>query len=250
MIPPGYDDTRFFPVSIATRQALKRDLDAQGPIVLALGRMAHNKGYDLLIRAIPFVVERVPQARLILAIGSTHPSKREQEQIQELRSLTCSLNIERSVVFRDYIPDELLPDYYRIADVFALSSRYEPFGMTAVEAMACGTPTVITTEGGLWEQVTWGTETIYANPFDPNSFGDAISNVLQYPRVAAQLAKIGSQKARAQFTWTGIAQQLLRVLESVAPRIHFELDPMPPTGPRAAWAVDPAEEELWKTAIS
>jgi len=246
VIPPGYDDTRFFPVSRASRQALKQDLDAEGPIVLALGRMAHNKGYDLLIRSMPVVCRRIPEARLMLAVGSTEPSERELEQIDELRQIAIDLNIDKAVLFRDYIPDELLADYYRVADVFALSSRYEPFGMTAVEAMACGTPTVITTEGGLWEQVTWGLDSIYANPFDPEAFGHAIADVLQYPRVASQLAKHGSQKARAKFTWTGVAQQLLRVLESVEPKVRVDGGEELETGPRAVWAVDPAEEELWK----
>ena len=251
VIPPGYDDTRFYPVSLASRQALKQQLDVAGPVVLALGRMAHNKGYDLLIRAMPFVIERVPEARLLLAVGSTEPSARETEQIAELRDLVGSLGIEKSVVFHDYIPDDALADYYRAADVFALSSRYEPFGMTAVEAMACGTPTIITTEGGLWEQVTWGLEAVYANPFDPNAFGDALATVLQYPQIAAQLAKHGSQKARARFTWTGIAQQLLRAAASVEPKVRVDGSGNEETsGPREAWAVDPAEEELWKTAIS
>lgn len=250
VVPPGYDDTRFYPVSLASRHALKQKFDADGPVVLALGRMAHNKGYDLLIRSLPFVLERVPEARLFLAVGSTEPSARELEQGEELRALVRELGIEKSVVFHDYIPDSELPDFYRIADVFALSSRYEPFGMTAVEAMACGTPTVITTEGGLWEHVTWGLEAIYANPYDPNCFGAAIANILQYPQIASQLAKHGSQKARAQFTWTGIAHQLLRDAAAVEPKARLLGSEQQTTGPRAGWAVDPAEEELWKTAIS
>jgi mannosylfructose-phosphate synthase len=215
--------------------------------------MAHNKGYDLLIRSMTVVVQHVPEARLILAVGSTEPSRREVEQIAELRELARSLDLERSVVFRDYIPDDQLADYYRAGDVFALSSRYEPFGMTAVEAMACGTPTVITTEGGLWQQITWGLDSIYANPFDPPAFGQAIADVLQYPRIAAQLAKFGAQKARARFTWTGIAQQLLRDLGSVEPRLPSSTaddDASEAIGPRAAWAVDPSEDEMWKTAVS
>jgi mannosylfructose-phosphate synthase len=214
-IPPGYDDRRFFPVSSATRSALKNELDAEGPIVLALGRIARNKGYDLLLRAMPAVFQRVDNARLLLAIGSTEPNEQEHQEVDELRQLAQQLGIYDRVIFRDYIPDEELTDYYRVADVFALSSRYEPFGMTAVEAMACGTPAVVTTEGGLWEQVTWGLEALYANPFDPEAFGHAIAAVLKYPRVYAQLAKFGSQKARARFTWTGVAQQLLRALEGV-----------------------------------
>jgi mannosylfructose-phosphate synthase len=220
VIPPGYDDMQFFPVSRATREALKQELDIEGRVVLALGRMAKNKGYDLLMQAMPTVFERIPDARLLLAVGSTEPNDDEREQIKQLVQLAEDLQIRHRVLFRDYIPDAWLADYYRAADVFALSSRYEPFGMTAVEAMACGTPTVVTTEGGLWEQVTWGREAIYANPFDPEAFGHAIASVLAYPRVAHQLAKFGSQKSRARFTWTGIAQQVLNVLEGVELASH------------------------------
>jgi mannosylfructose-phosphate synthase len=168
-----------------------------------------------LLRAMPTVFSRLDDVRLLLAVGSTQPSADEMAQIEQLKRLAEELGIQQRVLFHDYIPDELLADYYRAADVFALSSRYEPFGMTAVEAMACGTPTVVTTEGGLWEQVTWGLETLYANPFDPESFGHAIAAVLTHDRVSSQLAKFGSQKARARFTWTGVAQQLLRVLQRI-----------------------------------
>lgn len=215
VIPPGYDDTTFYPVSVASRTALKHDLGLEGPIVLALGRVAANKGYDLLVRGFPTVLARVPEARLMLAVGSTEPTPGEAEQVRSLQDLAASLGIAERVLFHDYIPDEQLADHYRAADVFALSSRYEPFGMTAVEAMACGTPTVITTEGGLWEMITWGLDAIYADPFDPEAFGHAIAAVLEYPRIAAQLARGGSHRARARFTWTGIAQQVLDVLGSV-----------------------------------
>jgi len=221
VVPPGYDDTRFFPISRASSSALKQEYGFEYPVVLALGRMAHNKGFDLLIRAMPVVMERIEGARLLLAVGSTEPTPREREQVQELKDLTGELGIAERVIFRDYIPDEELADYYRLADVFALSSRYEPFGMTAVEAMACGTPAVITTEGGLWEEVTWGLEAIYANPFDPAAFGHAICSVLQHQRVTDQLAKYGSQKARARFTWTGIAQQILALLQNLPARVQL-----------------------------
>jgi mannosylfructose-phosphate synthase len=170
----------------------------------------------------PVVVERIKNSRLLLAVGSTEPTEREREQVQELKDIAREVGIAERVIFRDYIPDEELADYYRLADVFALSSRYEPFGMTAVEAMACGTPTVITTEGGLWEEVTWGLEAIYANPFDPDAFGHAICSVLRHQRLIGQLAKYGSQKARARFTWTGVAQQILALLQSLPARIKVE----------------------------
>jgi mannosylfructose-phosphate synthase len=199
---------------MGTRQTLKRELELSGPIVLALGRMASNKGYDLLVRSMVPVFQRVPEAKLLLAIGATNPTDDERGQIDALKALAAELGFAERVLFRDYIPDDQLADYYRAADVFALSSRYEPFGMTAIEAMACGTPTVITTEGGLWEQVTWGLEALYANPNDTDAFGHAILEILQYPQVSGQLARFGSQKARSHFTWTGISQQILSLVEA------------------------------------
>jgi mannosylfructose-phosphate synthase len=222
IIPAGYDDTRFFPVSRGRCEALKQSKGYDGRIVLALGRMAKNKGYDLLIRAMIPVVERIDDAKLLLAAGSQSPSDWEREEAQNLKNLAAELGIADRLIYRDYIPDEELADYYRLADVFALSSRYEPFGMTAIEAMACGTPTVVTTEGGLWEQVVWGVEAIYANPFDTEAFGHAICNALQYQRVYNTLAKYGSQKVRTLFTWTGIAQQLVRIADEMPKRISVD----------------------------
>lgn len=214
VIPPGYDDQRFYPVSLATRRMLKTQLGLEGRVILALGRMAKNKGYDLLIQAMPVVFRRVPDARLVLAVGSTDPSEVETQLIADLHETARRLGVDDRVEFKNYIGDDELADYYRAADVFALSSRYEPFGMTAIEAMACGTPTVVTTEGGLCEQVVWGVESLYANPFDPEAFGHAIAAVLQHGRVADQLAKFGPRKARSHFTWTGIAQHVLLSLEA------------------------------------
>jgi mannosylfructose-phosphate synthase len=233
VVPPGFDDTRFFPVSAATRQALKREAGFDGPVILALGRIADNKGYDLLLRAMPIVLSRVPATRLLLAAGSTDPTPGELRQIALLRQLAGELGITDRVVFRDYIPEDDLPDAYRMADVFALSSRYEPFGMTAVEAMACGTPVVITTEGGLWEMVAWGLEALYANPLDAEAFGHAMATVLLYPRIAAQLARFGSHRARASFTWNGIAQRLVS-LPQLASLTDRDIGGPRASGPMAA----------------
>ena len=114
--------------------------------------------------------------------------------------------------------------------------------MTAVEAMACGTPTVITTEGGLWEMVNWGTEALYANPLDPDAFGHALATVLLYPRVAEQLARMGPQRARSSFTWNGIAQQLVNT-----PRLHRPDAHPGPAGPRSpVMAEGIARETAWQ----
>ena len=213
MIPPGYDDNRFFPVSEATERALRQKLGFHGPVVMAIGRLARNKGYDLLLQAFQLVAQRHPQATLYLALGGTSLTPVEEKILGGLKNLVGELGLNDRVRFGNFIPDDLLADYYRAADVFVLSSRYEPFGMTAIEAMACGTPTVVTVHGGLYRALTFGRHALYADPFDREELGIMICKVLKHPRLRARLARMGAHKARSLFTWTGIAQQLVALVE-------------------------------------
>ena len=214
MIPPGYDDARFFPVSNASRAIVRDRLGMKGPTVMALGRLALNKGYDLLIQAFHLVAQRIPEARLHLAAGGEDLGPQEAALLADLKKMVEELGLTEHVSFGGYISDEDLPDYYRAADIFVLSSRYEPFGMTAVESMASGTPTVITSHGGLWRAVTYGRHALIADPFDKEDLGMAIYKLFQLPKLAQRMRGKGARRARALFTWTGIAQQLIRTVES------------------------------------
>jgi mannosylfructose-phosphate synthase len=214
MIPPGYDDNRFFPVSAASRNAIRSRIGFEGKVVLALGRLAHNKGYDLLIDAFSLVASRIPDATLLLAVGGTQLNAGEQKIYNELVAHAAKLGLADRVRFSGFVADADLADYYRAADTFVLSSRYEPFGMTAIEAMACGTPTVITTHGGLYRAVTFGRHALYADALDKEDLGISIVKVLKHPRLATRLARMGAHKARSLFTWTGIAQQLISLIEA------------------------------------
>ncbi len=213
MIPPGYDDNRFFPVSEATRQMLRRRLKFEGKVVLALGRLARNKGYDLLIRAFTIAARREPEAVLHLAVGGVRLTASERDLLADLKRLVHRLGLQQRVHFSGYVPEARLADYYRAADIFVLSSRYEPFGMTAIEAMACGTPVVITTHGGLYRAVAFGRHALYGDPFDREDFGVMMLKPLRHPRLWARLSRMGAHKARSLFTWTGIAQQLISLVE-------------------------------------
>jgi mannosylfructose-phosphate synthase len=216
MIPPGYDDTRFYPVGSATRELLRRKFGFQGKVVLSLGRLARNKGYDLLIRSFAEVALREPEARLHLAIGGERLEPAEALILETCQALVCSLGLEERVVFSGFVADADMADLYRAADVFVLCSRYEPFGMTAVEAMACGTPTVVTTHGGLFRVLRFGISGLFADTFDPMDLGITVLKPLQYPRLAERLSRYGAETARSLFTWTGIAQQLIGATEQRA----------------------------------
>jgi len=221
MIPPGYDDNRFFPVSASSREAIRQRLGYKGKVVLAIGRLARNKGYDLLIDAFSVVASRIPDAVLHLAVGGTQLNENETRILNDLRAQVGMLKLEDRVKFSGFVADDELSDHYRAADAFVLSSRYEPFGMTAIEAMACGTPTIITTHGGLYRAVTYGRHALYADAFDREDLGISIVKVLRHPRLANRLARMGAHKARSLFTWTGIAQQLTSLIEERATALAF-----------------------------
>jgi mannosylfructose-phosphate synthase len=213
MIPPGYDDNRFFPVGESTGRALRQKLNFTGPVVMALGRLARNKGYDLLIQGFHLAAQRHPEASLHLAVGGASLSPAEETILGELKALVARLELTDRVHFGSFVPDDQLADYYRAADVFVLSSRYEPFGMTAIEAMACGTPTVVTIHGGLFRALTFGRHALYGDPLDREDLGIMIHKILKHPRLRARLSRMGAHKARSLFTWTGVAQQLVALVE-------------------------------------
>lgn len=213
MIPPGYDDNRFFPVGEGSRNAIRQRLGLSGKVVMALGRLARNKGYDLLIQGFSVLASREPEAVLHLAVGGTNLTKLEEDILGELKALVAQLNLQEKVLFGSFIPDDQLADYYRAADLFVLSSRYEPFGMTAIEAMASGTPTVVTVHGGLYRTLTFGRNALFVDPFDKEDLGIMMLKVFRHPHLHNRMSRMGAIKARSLFTWTGIAQQLIAAVE-------------------------------------
>lgn len=213
MIPPGYDDNRFFPVGEGSRNAIRQRLGFSGKVVMAIGRLARNKGYDLLIQGFSILASREPKAVLHLAVGGSSPTKLEEEILGELKELVAQLDLQEKVQFGNFIPDDQLADYYRAADLFVLSSRYEPFGMTAIEAMASGTPTVVTVHGGLYQALSFGRNALFADPLDKEDLGITMLKVFRYPQLRTRMSRMGALKARSLFTWTGIAQELIAVAE-------------------------------------
>jgi len=214
VIPPGMDENRFSPVRQEEVDQLRKKYKLKPDDVLVVGRMAQNKGYDLLIKSMPTLIKLVPEARLIAAIGS-EDSKQDDEGVAKLKTLAKELKIADRIVWIQYIADEELADYYRAGGVFALSSRYEPFGMTAIEAMACGTPTVVTVHGGLSDLIDFGSQALFADPNRAEEYGTMLAMPMLYPRLAHELSVEGSRFARRSFGWTGIAKRILAVFERV-----------------------------------
>ncbi|WP_159018007.1 glycosyltransferase [Algibacter sp. L3A6] len=213
MIPPGIDENRFYPVPSKENDKIRAKYDIQPTDILALGRMAHNKGYDLLIRALPTVFELCPEARLVAAIGGDQ-SEQDDKGVAGLKKLAKELGVLDRITWKNYIADEDLANVYRAANIFVMPSRYEPFGMVAIEAMACGTPSVVTVHGGLYDLIDFGNQALFADPHRPTEFGAMMAMPLLYPKMRNELSVEGARFARRNFGWTGIAKRMLQVFTS------------------------------------
>ncbi|MEQ9455338.1 MAG: glycosyltransferase [Phycisphaeraceae bacterium] len=216
MIPPGIDEARFMPAQPARLAAIRKRLGFNEHDVYAVGRVATNKGYDLLIRSLPYLRQVLPKARVVIAAGAN--SERDRKKVNQLKEIAKGEGVARHIKWRGYVPDDELADHYRAASVFAMCSRYEPFGMTAIEAMACGTPTVVTVHGGLHEVINYGTHALYADPKQPYMYAAALASPMLYPQLGQRLSIEGARFARRQFGWTGIAKRTLTIFNRLLGR--------------------------------
>ena len=211
MIPPGIDESRYTPVTQAQVKSIRRSVGFKQHDVYTVGRAAANKGYDLLIQALPELRESVPDARIQFAVGADNRS--DERKIEKWKALAAELGVDDAVNWIGYVEDDEMADYYRASPVFALPSRYEPFGMTAVEAMACGTPCVVTVHGGLEEMFDFGSQALFADPKRPREFATMLSMPMRYPQLRERLSIAGARFARKNFGWRGIARRTLVIFE-------------------------------------
>ncbi len=139
----------------------------------------------------------------------------------DLERLTRQLGLERQVVFAGFVAAEDLPSYYRAADVMVMPSRefagnlpVEGFGISYVEASACGVPVIGGRGGGTEESIVDGVTGIRVDPHQPDEVADAVIELLRDPELAARMARAGPPQART-FEWSAQARRLREFLDRV-----------------------------------
>ena len=180
-------------------------IDAPRPWILFVGQLTRRKGYDVALAALPDIVKRHPQASLLMVSGINLADR------QGVERMSTDLGVAGHVRFLGRLEDAALVNLFRTCDVYVTPTRYEGFGLTLLEAMACGAPVVSTDVPAVNEIVRDGENGLLSRPEDPVSLARATLRILEEPVLRERLRAGGRRTSVEEFD----ADTLTRRLESV-----------------------------------
>jgi D-inositol-3-phosphate glycosyltransferase len=190
LIRTGVDERLFRPIDKET--AIEETGINYKNIILFVGRITKAKGLGILVKAFARVKSNFNEDIKLLVIGGDTSgvmhSEAESREQKHLKRLIKQLNLKDDVLFLGPVNRELLPHMYSIADICAVPSLYESFGLVAVEAMSCGTPVIASKVGGLAHTVIDGYSGLHFSPGRADHLAKAILKLLTD---SEKLEKIG-----------------------------------------------------------
>lgn len=207
IVPCGFDPSELWPEPSA-RPAL--GLAEDEFVLLQLGRMVPRKGVDNVIRSIAVLRDRYRiNARLLVVGGDAQQNDSETSpEMKRLIAITRDLDLDAQVIFAGQQPRESLRYYYSAADAFITTPWYEPFGITPLEAMACGTPVIGSAVGGIKSTVVDGHTGYLVPAKDPEALAERLAFLHGHPQHARLLGNQGLRLAYQFYTWRSVAQQV------------------------------------------
>ncbi len=218
VVPCGVDLSRFQPTDRTTSR-VRLGLPADEELLLCVGRMEPLKGMDALIRALALLDAQEPaqrSRRRVLLIGGddeTRPDDWNSEQ-RRLNALRHELGVADRVNFLGTRPHEQLSDYFSAANVVAVPSHYESFGMAALEALACGAAVVASNVGGLALTIEDGRSGLLFPPNDHIALAAQIRVILK-DRTYAEKLESGARRRASEYGWSTVARRIMAIYEDL-----------------------------------
>jgi glycogen(starch) synthase len=208
VIPNGIDPDDLQPQDESELRRLRAEFASPDErLVLLIGRLVYEKGFQLALQAMPRLVQAVPGTRFLVAGSGTHEA--------ELRRQAAELGLDDHGTFLGWIGDDVLHSLYRIADVCVVPSIYEPFGLVALEAMASGCPCIVADTGGLREVVPHNEAGLRFRPRDPDALGEMVERLLTDAELRARLVAEGSEHV-LRFDWADVAESTAAIYAELA----------------------------------
>jgi glycogen(starch) synthase len=201
VIPNGIDPSELVPVDdLGTLRGRFARPDER--LVLLVGRLVYEKGFQLALEALPGLIERLGNVRFVVAGSGTAE--------RELREQAGELGLGPHGTFLGWIGDDVLHSLYRIADLTVVPSIYEPFGLVALEAMASGCPCLVADTGGLREVVPHEDVGLRFRSRDPASLAHMAERLLTDESLRDRLVAEASEHVLG-FDWADVARQVAGV---------------------------------------
>jgi hypothetical protein len=214
IIPPGADTRRFRPMDRAAARSAIGVPDDGVPTAVYVGRMLPRKDVRNLLYAARLLRDRRQPLRVLLVGGESAPGARDPE-LDALDALAHELGIaDRVIAFGRRQPAELRT-YYSAADVVVSTPWYEPFGLTALEAMACGRPAIVSAVGGLTFSVQDGVTGLHVPPRDPRALAAALELLVTQPALAEAMGRASRARVEREFTWPLTARRTAALYASL-----------------------------------
>lgn len=207
VIPNGIDPDDLPPEDPTALATLRSEFaEPDQNLVLLIGRLVYEKGFQLALEAMPEVISKVPNTRFLVAGSGTHEA--------ELHKQAEELGLMEHGTFLGWIGDDVLHLLYRIADLTVVPSIYEPFGLVALEAMASECPCIAADTGGLREVVPLEGAGLRFRASDPEHLAEAAIQVLSDEDLSRRMVEEGLSHIRL-FDWTDVARQTLALYGEV-----------------------------------
>lgn len=180
-----------------------------GGRILSIGRLVERKGYADLVEALRLI----PDAEVVVIGGPPAAELDDDPLARHLRRLAERHGVADRFRLVGAVPREDMPAWYRSADVVACAAWYEPFGLTPLEAMACGVPVVAHAVGGFIDTVVDKVTGVLVRPRDIKAMAGALRSLLADPLRRLEYAAAALDRARERYSWGRSAEQLLAVYE-------------------------------------
>ncbi len=216
MIPCGIDPQEFWPVSKEfARQKLK--FSSKEKIILQLGRLVPRKGIETVIEGFAEFLRNNPQpsARLLIVGGdSPKPDPKITPEIGRLKKIAKKEGVHLHVTFTGQVQRSLLKYYYSAADVFITTPWYEPFGITPLEAMACGTPVIGSNVGGIKYTVKNGITGFLVPAKDKTALANSLRSFFGQASLPEFMSRQAAERVK-DFTWDKIVLMINNLYQQV-----------------------------------
>jgi D-inositol-3-phosphate glycosyltransferase len=206
LVPSGVHTGRFRPAGPAVPREPGRAR------ILTVARLVERKGIEDLIRAMP----RLARAELVVVGGPPAGQLAADPYACRLREIAEQSRVADRVRLVGAVAPGEMPSWYRSADVLAATPWYEPFGLTALEAMACGVPVVATAVGGLTDTVVDGVTGDLVTPRDPAALADTLLRLLTDDTRRLGYAAAAVDRAAHSYAWPRVAGRLEMVYRTIA----------------------------------